>query len=107
MFILVLIFCDIMGMHFLHLVTNKGSWLEIGSSISHFVIIQAITLILMLLYGLATVLTSVTVWPAISGMKTERFSVTKEKNNFYKTRQSQNMSIPSVSNKPKYKKYVE
>ncbi|KAH8299546.1 hypothetical protein KR044_002585 [Drosophila immigrans] len=48
-FICLLIICDIMGLNFLFLVRNTGSWLEIGSSISHFVIMEVTTLILLLL----------------------------------------------------------
>lgn len=57
MFIAVLIVCDLMGVHFLHFVTNEGSWLDIGSSISHYVIVQVTVLALVLLYSLASVLT--------------------------------------------------
>lgn len=57
MFIAVLILCDMMGLQFLHLVTNEGSWLDIGTSISHFVIVQVTVLALVLLYGIASVLT--------------------------------------------------
>ncbi|XP_062134122.1 GPI ethanolamine phosphate transferase 1 [Drosophila sulfurigaster albostrigata] len=52
-FICLLIICDIMGLNFLFLVRNTGSWLEIGSSISHFVIMEATTLVLLLLSYLA------------------------------------------------------
>ncbi|XP_073845809.1 phosphatidylinositol glycan anchor biosynthesis class N [Musca autumnalis] len=45
-FICLLILCDIMGLNFLFLVKNQGSWLEIGSSISHFVIMEVTTLVL-------------------------------------------------------------
>lgn len=56
-FIIVLIYCDIAGAHFLFMVQNTGSWLDIGSSISHFVIMQIIVLFLMLLYLVSSVLT--------------------------------------------------
>jgi hypothetical protein len=58
-----------MGLHFLHLVTNQGSWLDIGTSISHYVIVQATVLILVLLYGLARVLTSISLWPLLEGVQ--------------------------------------
>jgi len=51
-----------MGLHFLHLVTNQGSWLDIGTSISHYVIVQTTVLFLVLLYGLARVLTNFSLW---------------------------------------------
>lgn len=62
LFFIVLIFSDAMGLHFLHLVTNRGSWLDIGTSISHYVIVQTTVLFLVLLYGLARVLTSFSLW---------------------------------------------
>ncbi|KAH8371962.1 hypothetical protein KR093_009545 [Drosophila rubida] len=52
-FICLLIICDIMGLNFLFLVRNTGSWLEIGSSISHFVIMEVTTLVLLLLSHVA------------------------------------------------------
>lgn len=57
-FLVVLIYCDIMGLNFLFLVKNVGSWLQIGSSVSHYVISQTITLFLVLLYFLSGYLTS-------------------------------------------------
>ncbi|EDV36335.1 uncharacterized protein Dana_GF12912 [Drosophila ananassae] len=48
-FICLLIICDVMGLNFLFLVRNQGSWLDIGSSISHFVIMEVTTLVLLLL----------------------------------------------------------
>jgi len=62
LFFIVLIFSDAMGLHFLHLVTNQGSWLDIGTSISHYVIVQITVLFLVMLYGLARVLTSFSLW---------------------------------------------
>lgn len=59
-FICLLIICDIMGMNFLFLVRNTGSWLEIGSSISHFVIMEVTTLVLLFLAFAAKVLLSLT-----------------------------------------------
>lgn len=47
-FIAMLFICDVMGLNFLYMVRNKGSWLEIGSSISHFVIMEVTTLVLVL-----------------------------------------------------------
>jgi GPI ethanolamine phosphate transferase 1 len=58
MFIMMLIICDIMCLNFLYLVKNKGSWLDIGTSLSHFIIMEVTVLILILFYGLAIILTS-------------------------------------------------
>lgn len=59
MFLLMLIICDIMSLNFLFLVKNKGSWLDIGTSLSHFIIMEATVLILIIFYGIAQILTSV------------------------------------------------
>uniref|UniRef100_A0A1B6CUA4 GPI ethanolamine phosphate transferase 1 n=1 Tax=Clastoptera arizonana TaxID=38151 RepID=A0A1B6CUA4_9HEMI len=56
--IIVLILSDIMGLHFLYAVKNKGSWLDIGTSISHYVIVQCLTLFIVVLYGIATIYTN-------------------------------------------------
>lgn len=60
-FICLLIICDLMGLNFLFLVKNQGSWLEIGSSISHFVIMQVTTLVLVLFVYLAKFLLKIKV----------------------------------------------
>lgn len=57
-FIMMLLICDVMCLNFLFLVKNKGSWLDIGTSLSHFVIMEATTLVLMMFYGVARILTS-------------------------------------------------
>lgn len=57
-FIILLICCDIMCLNFLFLVRNKGSWLEIGTSISHFVIMEATVLVLCILQFIAHLLTT-------------------------------------------------
>ncbi|XP_025204049.1 GPI ethanolamine phosphate transferase 1 [Melanaphis sacchari] len=55
-FALMLAMSNIMGLHFLFLIKNTGSWLEIGMSISHYVIVQSLALFLSLMYGLARLL---------------------------------------------------
>ncbi|KAK3926120.1 GPI ethanolamine phosphate transferase 1 [Frankliniella fusca] len=70
MFVAVLILCDMMGLQFLHLVTNEGSWLDIGTSISHFVIVQVTVLALVLLYGIASVLTGSSLAPMSKDLPT-------------------------------------
>jgi phosphatidylinositol glycan class N len=53
---ILLLLCQGMGLHMFFRVTNQGSWLEIGTSISHFVIVQSTTLFLFLLHFVANFL---------------------------------------------------
>ncbi|XP_055377960.1 GPI ethanolamine phosphate transferase 1 [Condylostylus longicornis] len=63
-FMSVLIICNFMGITTLYLVTNKGSWLEIGESISRFVIMQVTTLVLFLISGVVLLLFQFTLFDA-------------------------------------------
>ncbi|XP_006892789.1 PREDICTED: GPI ethanolamine phosphate transferase 1-like [Elephantulus edwardii] len=58
LFLLVLVISDIMALHFFFLVKDYGSWLDIGTSISHYVIVMCITVFLVFLNGLAQLLTT-------------------------------------------------
>uniref|UniRef100_A0A182JZE9 GPI ethanolamine phosphate transferase 1 n=1 Tax=Anopheles christyi TaxID=43041 RepID=A0A182JZE9_9DIPT len=58
-FTLTLMVCDWMCMNFFFLVKNKGSWMEIGSSISHFVILECTTIVVMMMYELARFVTEI------------------------------------------------
>jgi phosphatidylinositol glycan class N len=51
--LLLLLFSDIMALHFFFLVTDEGSWQEIGTSLSHFVIAQATVIFLQVFIALA------------------------------------------------------
>ncbi|KAH8256682.1 hypothetical protein KR038_004397 [Drosophila bunnanda] len=55
-YICLLLICDVMGLNFLFLVRNQGSWLDIGSSISHFVIMEVTTLVILVLAQVAKLL---------------------------------------------------
>ena len=50
MFFMVLLFSDIMGLHFFFLVTDQGSWQEIGTSLSHFVIAEGTVIFLQIFF---------------------------------------------------------
>nr|XP_060630689.1 GPI ethanolamine phosphate transferase 1 [Anolis sagrei ordinatus] len=58
LFLIVLVISDIMALHFFFLVKDYGSWLDIGTSISHYVLVMSITIFLMLLSGMAQLLTT-------------------------------------------------
>ncbi|XP_050535795.1 GPI ethanolamine phosphate transferase 1 isoform X2 [Daktulosphaira vitifoliae] len=58
-FSLMLALSNVMGLHFLFFIKNTGSWLDIGMSISHYVIVQSLAIFLSLLYGLAALLIGV------------------------------------------------
>ncbi|CAB0011765.1 unnamed protein product [Nesidiocoris tenuis] len=48
-----LVLCEAMGLQFLFAVRNTGSWLEIGTSISHYVIMEVSAFCLVILYTLS------------------------------------------------------
>ncbi|XP_060047581.1 GPI ethanolamine phosphate transferase 1-like, partial [Erinaceus europaeus] len=58
LFLMVLVISDIMALHFFFLVQDYGSWLDIGTSISHYVIVMSMTIFLVFLNGLAQMLTT-------------------------------------------------
>ncbi|KAK7855978.1 gpi ethanolamine phosphate transferase 1 [Quercus suber] len=56
-YFLVISFSDVMTFHFFFLVRNTGSWMEIGNSISHFGIVSAQVVFVLLLFALTNVYT--------------------------------------------------
>jgi phosphatidylinositol glycan class N len=56
LFLLVLSISDIMTLNFFYLVRDDGSWLEIGTTISHFVISSLFVLFMILLFLLSEIL---------------------------------------------------
>ncbi|KAK8955909.1 hypothetical protein KSP40_PGU005163 [Platanthera guangdongensis] len=56
-YFLVILFSDVMTIHFFFLVQNTGSWMEIGNSISHFGIMSAQVVFILLLFALTNVYT--------------------------------------------------
>uniref|UniRef100_A0A7N6BJS1 GPI ethanolamine phosphate transferase 1 n=1 Tax=Anabas testudineus TaxID=64144 RepID=A0A7N6BJS1_ANATE len=58
LFLIVLVISDLMALHFFFLVQDHGSWLDIGTSISHYVIVMSMTIFLMLLSVVTHILTS-------------------------------------------------
>ncbi|XP_060806463.1 GPI ethanolamine phosphate transferase 1 [Amyelois transitella] len=60
--IIVLIYSNIMGIQLLYNVKNTGSWLDIGTSISQFVIVQLVTLFIVLISQIAKVLTDISIY---------------------------------------------
>lgn len=58
LFYVFLVMSDFMALHFFFLIRTDGSWLDIGTSLSHYVISMATTLFLILLYFLAKFLTT-------------------------------------------------
>uniref|UniRef100_A0A669BM76 GPI ethanolamine phosphate transferase 1 n=1 Tax=Oreochromis niloticus TaxID=8128 RepID=A0A669BM76_ORENI len=58
LFLIVLVISDLMALHFFFMVQDYGSWLDIGTSISHYVIVMSMTIFLMLLSVVTHVLTS-------------------------------------------------
>ncbi|KAL8475559.1 hypothetical protein ACS0TY_028277 [Phlomoides rotata] len=56
-YFLVIICSDVMTIHFFFLVQNTGSWMEIGNTISHFGIMSAQVVFVLLLFALTSIYT--------------------------------------------------
>lgn len=58
LFLMVINISDIMALHFFFLIKDYGSWLDIGTSISHYVIVMSMTIFMVFLNCLAQMLTT-------------------------------------------------
>ncbi|XP_020110509.1 GPI ethanolamine phosphate transferase 1 isoform X1 [Ananas comosus] len=56
-YFLVILLSDVMTIHFFFLVRNTGSWMEIGNSISHFGIMSAQVVFVLMLFALTNIYT--------------------------------------------------
>lgn len=69
--LIILLMSDCMAVHFFFLVQDYGSWLDIGTSISHYVIVMCMIIFTMVLYGVSHVLTCWTVFRTSADRKQE------------------------------------
>ncbi|XP_064466864.1 GPI ethanolamine phosphate transferase 1-like isoform X2 [Ornithodoros turicata] len=60
LFLLVMIMSDFMALHFFFLIKDNGSWLDIGMSISHYLLAMGMSIFTAMFHGLAWFLTSFT-----------------------------------------------
>lgn len=65
LFVLVLVMADFLALQFFFLVQDYGSWLEIGTSISHFVIMLLFIIYLFFIFGVARYFTRHTWWNSV------------------------------------------
>lgn len=64
-YFMVLLFSDVMTIHFFFLVRNTGSWMEIGNTISHFGIMSAQVVFVLLLFAITNIYTrDITIEPS-------------------------------------------
>ncbi|XP_078165994.1 sulfatase and phosphatidylinositolglycan class N domain-containing protein isoform X2 [Carex rostrata] len=57
LYFIVILFSDVMTIHFFFLVRNTGSWMEIGNSISHFGIVSAQVVFVLMLFAITNIYT--------------------------------------------------
>lgn len=55
---IILLYCDVMVLQFLFLIKDEGSWKEIGTQLSNFIILELTTVTIMLYYFLAYIITT-------------------------------------------------
>lgn len=55
---LVILMTDIIALHFFLLVSDEGTWFQVGQSISHYVIFMITNVVIMLLFGVSYLLTT-------------------------------------------------
>ncbi|RFU35635.1 hypothetical protein B7463_g668, partial [Scytalidium lignicola] len=79
LFMVVIAICDFLTLHFFWVVKDEGSWLEIGSTISHFCIASALCLFVASLEGLGGVVRKT----AVNGEDDRMKPVANGKHNFH------------------------
>lgn len=67
LFYVFLAMSDFMALHFFFLIRTEGSWLDIGTSLSHYVITMATTLFIIILLFLAKFLTTFSLLAGVKG----------------------------------------
>lgn len=72
MYLMILLLSSAMAVQFFHWVTSQGSWLDIGTSISHYVIVQCTVLFVMLLRSVVQLLTHGPIYFHRAGSKYEK-----------------------------------
>lgn len=72
LYFMILLLSSMMAVQFFHWVTSRGSWLDIGTSLSHYVIVQLTVLIVMVLRSVVQVFTYGPIYFRVPSSKYEK-----------------------------------